>query len=257
MNIPTNHFKRSLRDGKTQIGLWLGWASPYTAEAIAGTGFDWLVIDGEHVPNDVRSILGQLQAVAPYPAQPVVRPVVGDTALIKQLLDIGAQTLLIPMVETAAQAAQLVAATRYPPRGIRGVGSALARASRWTQVDGYLRVADDEMCVLVQVETATAVENLAAIAATDGIDGVFFGPSDLSASLGMIGQGAHPDVMKMIDAGIGTVRAAGKAAGVLAPDPAVARHYLDQGATFVAVGIDTVLLVNACKALASQYRKNG
>ena len=157
MNIPTNHFKRSLRDGKTQIGLWLGWASPYTAEAIAGTGFDWLVIDGEHVPNDVRSILGQLQAVAPYPAQPVVRPVVGDTALIKQLLDIGAQTLLIPMVETAAQAAQLVAATRYPPRGIRGVGSALARASRWTQVDGYLRVADDEMCVLVQVETATAV----------------------------------------------------------------------------------------------------
>jgi 4-hydroxy-2-oxoheptanedioate aldolase len=253
MNIPTNHFKRALREGRTQIGLWLGWASPYTAEAVAGTGFDWLVIDGEHVPNDVRTILAQLQAVAPYPAQPVVRPVVGDTALIKQLLDIGTQTLLIPMVETGAQAAQLVAATRYPPRGIRGVGSALARASRWTQVDGYLHVADDEMCVLVQVESATAVDNLAAIAGTDGIDGVFFGPSDLSASLGMIGQGSHPDVMRIIDAGIATVRAAGKAAGVLAPDPKVARHYLDQGATFVAVGVDTVLLVNACKALASQY----
>jgi 4-hydroxy-2-oxoheptanedioate aldolase len=256
MNIPTNQFKRALREGRTQIGIWLGWASPYTAEAIAGTGFDWLVIDGEHVPNDVRSILAQLQAVAPYPAQPVVRPVIGDTALIKQLLDIGTQTLLIPMVETAAQAAHLVAATRYPPRGIRGVGSALARASRWTQVDGYLRVADDEMCVLVQVETATAVNNLAQIAATDGIDGVFFGPSDLSASLGLIGQGSHPDVMKIIDAGIATVRAAGKAAGVLAPDPVVARHYLDQGATFVAVGVDTVLLVNACKALASQYRSD-
>lgn len=256
MNIPTNHFKRALREGKAQYGLWLGWASPYTAEAIAGTGFDWLVIDGEHVPNDVRSILAQLQAVAPYQAQPVVRPLVGDTALIKQLLDIGAQTLLIPMVETAAQAAQLVAAMRYPPRGIRGVGSALARASRWTQVDGYLRVADDEMCALVQVETATAVENLAAIAATDGVDGVFFGPSDLSASMGLIGQGGHPDVMKIIDAGIRTVKAAGKAAGVLATEPTIARHYLEQGATFVAVGVDTAMLVNACRTLASQYREN-
>jgi 4-hydroxy-2-oxoheptanedioate aldolase len=254
MNIPTNHFKRALREGGTQYGIWLGWASSYTAEAIASTGFDWLLIDGEHAPNDVRSILAQLQAVASYPSQPVVRPAIGDVVLIKQLLDAGAQTLLIPMVDTAEQAAQMVAAMRYPPRGIRGVGSALARASRWSQVDGYLRIADDEMCVLVQVETTIAVRNLAAIATTEGIDGVFFGPSDLSASMNLIGQGAHPDVMKVIDAGIRTVKAAGKAAGVLATDPAIARHYAEQGASFVAVGVDTVMLINACRALAAQFK---
>ena len=254
MDIPTNRFKRALQQGATQYGIWLGWGSTYTAEAVAGTGFDWLVIDGEHVPNDVRSILAQLQAVAPYPSQPVVRPVVGDTALIKQLLDIGAQTLLIPMVETAEQAAQVVAATRYPPQGIRGVGSALARASRWSQVDGYLRIANNEMCVLVQVETTAAIGNLEAIAAIEGVDGVFFGPSDLSASMGLIGQPGHPDVMKIIDAGIRTTKAAGKAAGVLATDPAIARHYVDQGATFVAVGVDTVMLVQACRALAAQFK---
>jgi len=254
MNIPINQFKRALQQGSAQYGIWLGWASTYTAEAVAGTGFDWLVIDGEHVPNDVRSILAQLQAVAPYPAQPVVRPVVGDTALIKQLLDIGAQTLLIPMIETANQAAQMVAATRYPPHGVRGVGSALARASRWSQVDGYLRVADEQMCVLVQVETASAIGNLDTITATEGVDGVFFGPSDLSASLGLIGQPGHPDVVKVIDAGIQSVKAAGKAAGVLATDPAIARHYLEQGATFVAVGVDTLLLVHACRALVARFK---
>lgn len=254
MKIPINQFKLALQQRKPQYGMWLGWASIYSAEAIAGTGFDWLVIDGEHSPNDVRSILAQLQAVAPYPSHPVVRPVVGDVALIKQLLDVGAQTLLIPMIETAEQAAQMVAATRYPPHGIRGVGSALARSSRWNQIDGYLHVADEQMCVLVQVETRTAVSNLAAIVATEGVDGVFFGPSDLSASLGLIGQPGHADVMKMIDAGIQTVKAAGKAAGVLAPDPAIARHYLEQGATFVAVGIDTTLLVRACRELAASYK---
>jgi 4-hydroxy-2-oxoheptanedioate aldolase len=254
MQIPRNEFKHALARREPLFGIWLGWASPYTAEAVAGTGFDWMVIDGEHVPNDVQSILAQLQAVAPYPSHPVVRPVCGEVALIKQLLDIGAQTLLIPMVETGEQAAQMVAATRYPPQGTRGVGSALARASRWSQVDRYLHCANDEMCLLVQVETATAIANLEAIAATDGVDGVFFGPSDLSASLGLIGEPAHPDVMKVIDAGIATTNALGKAAGVLAADPKIARHYLDQGARFVAVGIDTILMVRACRELAASYK---
>jgi 4-hydroxy-2-oxoheptanedioate aldolase len=254
MKLPINHFKNALRENRAQYGMWLGWASPYTAEAIAATGFDWVVIDGEHVPNDVRSILSQLQAVAPYPAHPVVRPPAGDVTLIKQLLDVGAQTLLIPMIDTAEQAALMVSAVRYPPHGIRGVGSALSRASRWTQVDDYLRLANEQMCVLAQVETTAGMANLASIAATDGLDGVFFGPSDLSASMGLLAQGTHPEVVRAIDEGIRVARANGKAAGVLAPDPKMARHYLEAGATFVAVGVDTVVLVKACRELVAAYK---
>src|SRR5271163_4746854 len=178
MELPTNAFKQALRQGKPQIGLWVGLADAYVAELLATTGFDCLVIDAEHAPNDPRSVLTQLQAVAPYPVHPIVRPVFGTAELIKQYLDIGAQTLIIPMVETAGQARQMVAATRYPTRGVRGVGSALARASRWNQIDDYLRSSDDEMCVLVQVESLDAMGNLEAIAAVDGVDGVFFGPAD-------------------------------------------------------------------------------
>ena len=148
MQIPKNRFKQALRERRVQIGLWVGLADAYVAELLATTGFDWLLIDGEHAPNDPRSVLAQLQAMAPYPVQPIVRPVVGDLALIKQYLDIGAQTLLVPMVETAEQAARMVAATRYPPHGLRGVGSALARASRWNQVDEYLQQCSEEMCSL-------------------------------------------------------------------------------------------------------------
>src|SRR5665213_676319 len=168
MDIPVNLFKRALRTGKPQIGLWVGLADSYVVELLATTGFDWLMIDAEHAPNDPRSVLAQLQAIAPYPVHPIVRPVQGDTALIKQYLDIGAQSLLVPMIETAEQAASMVAATRYPTRGIRGVGSALARSSRWNQVDGYLHRCDDEMCVLIQIESIKALENLAAIASVDG-----------------------------------------------------------------------------------------
>lgn len=158
MDIPRNTFKAALRQGQVQIGLWVGLADPYAAEAVAGAGYDWLLIDGEHAPNDVRQMLSQLQAVAPYPVHPVVRPVIGDVPLIKQILDIGAQTLLVPVVESAEEAATMVAATRYPPRGIRGVGSALARSSRWNQIPDYLHKADEEMCVLVQVETRAGME---------------------------------------------------------------------------------------------------
>jgi len=188
-----------------------------------------------------------LQAVAAYPGHAIVRPHIGDVALIKQLLETGAQTLLIPMVETAEQAAQMVAATRYPPHGVRGVGSALARSSRWNQIDGYLHKANAEMCVLVQVESTTALHNLQAIAAVEGVDGVFFGPSDLSASMGLLGQAGHPDVQQAIADGMATVQAAGKAAGVLAVDPVLAKKYLALGALFVAVGVDTSLLVRAAK----------
>ena len=202
MDVLTNRFKAALRAGQPQIGLWLGLADPYSAEICAGAGFDWLLIDGEHAPNDVRSILAQLQTLAPYPVSPIVRPPIGETYLIKQLLDIGAQTLLIPMVETAAQAAALVAAVRYPPAGVRGVGSALARASRWQRVPGYLERADAEICLLVQVETRTGLDNLDAIATVEGVDGVFIGPADLSAALGHRGNPGHPDVQEAIQGGI-------------------------------------------------------
>ena len=254
MQMPVNAFKQALREGRAQVGLWLGLADPYAAELMASTGCDWLLIDGEHAPNDLRSVLGQLQAVAPYAAHPIVRPHVGDTALIKQVLDAGAQTLLIPMVESAGQAAQMVAATRYPPHGVRGVGSALARSSRWNQVEGYLHAADAQMCVLVQIESDRALAQVDAIAAVHGVDGVFFGPADLSASLGLLGQPAHPEVQQAIRDGIAAVRAAGKAAGVLAPDLALARSYLDAGAQFVAVGVDTTLLVRAARAQLAPFK---
>ena len=254
MKNPTNLFKQALREGRPQIGLWVGLADAYVAEALATTGFDWLLIDGEHAPNDLRSMLAQLQAVAPYPAHPIVRPPHGDAALVKQILDLGVQTLLVPMVDSAAQAERLVAAMRYPPRGMRGVGSALARSSRWNQVEGYLHAADGEMCLLVQAESAAALDALPAIAAVDGVDGVFFGPADLSASMGLLGQPGHERVQRAILSGIAQVRGAGKAAGVLATDPALARRYLDAGALFVAVGVDTTLLVRAATQLAASFK---
>lgn len=255
--MPRNTFKAALQAGQRQIGLWVGLADANVAEALAGCGYDWLLLDGEHAPNDVRTVLEQLRAVAPYPVQPVVRPVQGEVALIKQYLDVGAQTLLVPMIDTPEQATQMVRAMRYPPHGIRGVGAALARASRWNQITDYLQHADGEMCLLVQAETPRALENLAAIAATDGVDGVFFGPSDLSASMGHRGQPGHPEVQRAILDGIATVRAAGKAAGILATDRALAQQYLDAGALFVAVGLDTALLVRAATELARHFKTIG
>lgn len=254
MRTPPNIFKQALREGRLQIGLWIALADAYASERISGTGFDWLLIDGEHAPNDIRSILTQLRALAPYPAHPIVRPVTGDTSQIKQLLDLGAQTLLVPMVENAAQARQLVAATRYPPAGIRGVGSGLARASRWNNYDDYLDVADNEICLLVQVETASAVSRVAEISAVAGVDGVFFGPADLSASMGHRGNPGHPAVQRVIEDGIVTVRAAGKAAGILTQDRTLAERYIDLGALFVAVGADTSLLTRAARELASSFK---
>jgi 4-hydroxy-2-oxoheptanedioate aldolase len=248
-----NPFRDALTRKEPLVGLWLSLANAYTAEVCASAGFQWVLIDGEHAPNDVRSVLAQLQAVAPYPVAPVVRAVAGETALIKQLLDIGVPTLLVPMVDTAEQAHALVAATRYPPGGTRGVGAAVARASRWGLRRDYLDAADDEVCLLVQAESTTALDNLEAICAVDGLHGVFIGPADLAASMGHRGNPAHPAVRQAIEAAIGTIVASGKAAGTLAADPALARRYLELGATFVAVGIDVTLLARATRRLAGDF----
>ena len=248
-----NAFKQALAARRAQIGLWLSMATPYTAEACATAGFQWLLIDGEHAPNDVRSTLAQLQAVAPYGAQPVVRAVEGQTALIKQLLDIGVQNLLVPMVDTPEQAAALVAATRYPPEGVRGVGSAIARASGFNARTHYLDEANDEVCLLVQAETAAALRNLDAICRVDGVHGVFIGPADLAASMGHRGNPGHPEVQAAIENGIATIVASGKAAGILTGDAALARRYLALGARFVAVGVDVSLLAQATRRLAADF----
>ncbi|XVN16154.1 4-hydroxy-2-oxoheptanedioate aldolase [Pseudomonas corrugata] len=254
MDMPINTFKQRLKSGQAQIGLWLGLADAYCAELAANAGFDWLLIDGEHAPNDVRTLLGQLQAVAPYPGQPVIRPVIGDTALIKQVLDLGAQTLLVPMVESAGQARELVRAMHYPPSGIRGVGSALARASHWNSIPGYLDKADEQMCLLVQIESREGLANLDAIAAVEGVDGVFIGPADLSASMGFRGNPGHPDVQAAIEDAIARIRQAGKAAGILSADEKLARRYIELGAAFVAVGVDTTVLMRGLQTLAATFK---
>ncbi|MGP3197467.1 4-hydroxy-2-oxoheptanedioate aldolase [Serratia marcescens] len=253
----TNHFKRALQEKRPQIGLWLGLCSSYSAELLAGAGFDWLLIDGEHAPNNVQTVLGQLQAVAPYPSRPVVRPPWNDAVIIKQLLDVGAQTLLIPMIQNAEQARDAVRATRYPPHGVRGVGSALARASRWNRVPDYLQQADEQMCVLVQIETREAVKNLDAILQVEGVDGVFIGPADLSADMGFAGNPQHPEVQRTIGDAIARIRAAGKAPGILMANKALAQRYLEAGALFVAVGVDTTLLARAAEALADEFKQGG
>lgn len=250
-----NTFKQALQEKRPQIGLWLGLCSSYSAELLAGAGFDWLLIDGEHAPNNVQTVLSQLQATAPYPSHPVVRPPWNDPVVIKQLLDVGAQTLLIPMIQNAEQAREAVRATRYPPHGIRGVGSALARASRWNRVPDYLHDADAQMCVLVQIETREAVSNLDEILQVEGVDGVFIGPADLSADMGFAGNPQHPEVQQTIDDAIARIRAAGKAPGILMAQADLARHYLASGALFVAVGVDTTLLARAAEQLAAEFKQ--
>jgi len=253
MDIPINHFKQRLLAGQPQIGLWLGLANPYSAELCAHSGFDWLLIDGEHAPNDLARILVQLQALSPSPSAPIVRPPLGDTALIKQLLDIGAQTLLIPMVDSAEQAAALVRAMRYPPDGVRGVGYSIARASRWDRVEDYLDTADRQMCLLVQIETLAGLANLDAICEVQGVDGIFIGPEDLSAALGHRGQPGHPEVQAEIDAAIARIRRSGKAAGIWCDERARAHHYLHLGVQFIAVGADTAVLMDALDQLRRSF----
>lgn len=248
----------TLRDALAQssrplAGIWICSGSPVAAEIVAGSGIDWVLIDQEHGPNDLGTTLTQLQVVAAYPVTPVVRVPSHDPVTIKQVLDLGAQTLLVPMVSSADQARELVRAVHYPPRGIRGVGSALARSARWNRVDGYLTDAAEHVSLFVQIETAEGVDAAAEIAAVDGVDGVFVGPSDLAASMGVIGQQTHPDVVANVHRTFEAVRAAGKPVGVNAFDPAMARSYLDAGASFVLVGADVAILARGTEALAAKF----
>lgn len=252
--MPLNTFKRALLAGTTQTGLFLGLANAYSAEIVATAGFDWLLIDGEHGPNDLRSIIAQLQALAPYGVPPVVRCVDHDVARIKQLLDGGVQTLLVPMVETAQQASSLVRAMRYSPLGMRGVGTAMARAARWNAVIDYFAWADQEMCLIVQIESRAALDNLDAIVAVPGVDAVFVGPSDLAASMGHLGKPEHPEVKVAVEGAIRKIVASGKAAGVFSADPDTVATYQKMGATILVVGVDTLLLRNAAVALAEIFK---
>jgi len=256
MKIPQNNFKRALLAEEKQIGLWSALADGYGAEICAGAGFDWLLLDGEHAPNHLRTLLEQLQAVAPYAVHPVVRPVNDDRALIKQLLDIGVMSFLVPMVESASQAEAIVAATRYPPRGVRGVGAGLARASRWGRIPDYMQEAESEICILVQVESRAGIENLDEIAAVEGVDGVFIGPADLAADMGRVGGLADTDVRALVERSIRRIRKFGKAAGTLAIGTKLASEMLTQGCTFVAAGVDSTLLARAADQLAASLKSS-
>ncbi|WP_269585943.1 4-hydroxy-2-oxoheptanedioate aldolase [Roseibium sp. Sym1] len=252
MPAPENLFKAALKNGQAQMGCWVGLADAYAAEITATAGFDWLLIDCEHAPNDLRSMMAQLQVVEASSSKPVVRLPVGDTVLIKQFLDAGAQTLLVPMVESRDQAEDLVRAVRYPPNGVRGVGSSLARASRFSAIPDYLKSADREICLLVQVENRAGLAELDGILSVDGIDGVFIGPSDLAADMGHIGEPMHPDVVSSIMDALTRTRDAGKAPGILTTNRDFARTCLELGALFVATTIDVTLYAAAIRQAARQ-----
>ena len=252
--LPPTFAQRLADAERAQVGMWVCSGSTTAAEICAGSGLDWLLIDGEHAPLSLASIQEQLRAVAAYPATPVVRVPFNDRVLIKQDLDLGAQNLLVPMVDTAEAAAEAVRATRYPPEGVRGVGSALARGARWNRVERYLQRADDELVSLfVQIESAKAVKDAKAIAATPGVDGIFIGPSDLAASMGLIGQQSHPEVVDPVQRAIAAGQEAGKKVGINAFDPALAHGYLDQGVDFILVGADVALLARQSEGLAALF----
>ena len=235
------------------IGMWACSGSPVVTEVAAGSGLDWLLIDMEHAANSLESVLVQLQVAAAYPITPLVRVPWADAVAIKQVLDLGAQNLIVPMVSSADEAAAAVAATRYPPEGVRGVGSALARSARWNRVEEYLSESAAHTSLTVQIETAAGVAAAADIAAVDGVDAVFVGPSDLAASLGLLGQQTHPDVVSAVREVFAAAKTAGTPVGVNAFDPAAADAYVSAGADFVAVGADVALLARASEALAARF----
>jgi 4-hydroxy-2-oxoheptanedioate aldolase len=255
---PDATFRDALRNqtgaaGRPLAGMWVCSGSPLVAELCAGAGLDWLLIDAEHSPNGLESVLAQLQAVRGYPVQVLVRPPVNDTVLIKQYLDLGVQNLLIPMVNSVADAEAAVAATRYPPQGVRGVGSALARASRWNRIPDYLARAGETVSLTVQIESEAAVAAVDKILAVDGVDAIFLGPSDLAASMGLLGQQEHPQVRAAVEQCLAAATTAGKPAGVNAFNKDTARSYLTAGASFVLVGADVAILARGSEALAAEY----
>jgi 4-hydroxy-2-oxoheptanedioate aldolase len=251
----TNRWAQRITGGRPRFGMWVASGSGYVTEVCAGSGIDWVLLDQEHAPNDLRTTLEQLQVLAGYPDVDVlVRPPVADPVLIKQLLDIGVQNLIVPMIDDAYEAAAAVSATRYPPAGIRGVGSALARASRWNRISDYLVTADASVSLTVQVESTIGVAHLDDIVDVDGVDAVFIGPADLAASMGKLGQPEHPEVVSAIEAALSSIVEHGKRAGVNAFNETIARRYLAAGASFVLVGADVALLARGAEQLVAKYR---
>lgn len=253
MEMLLNPFKRALLAGKLQVGLWQSLASHVTVEILSDAGFDWLLLDTEHAPNELPMVHSQLQAAATGTAHPVVRPAWNDQVIIKRLLDVGTQSLLIPYIETEEEARRAVASTRYPPQGVRGFASQ-SRASRFARIKEYYARASEEICVLLQVETKLGLENLEKIAGVEGVDGVFVGPGDLSAALGYLGQPGHPEVVMVIDDAVRRIKACGKAPGILTGDVKLAQHFIEIGCLFTAVGSDLGVLVNGAEQLASMFK---
>lgn len=256
MQTPINTFKRALVAGQQQYGFWLGLCSPLAAELCAYTGYDWVLIDGEHAPNDLQTVLAQLQATAPSSSHAIVRLVEGNQALIKQYLDLGAQTLLIPMVETAEQTRDLVKFMHYPPTGVRGVGTALARAAAWNLNPNYLKEAEQELCLIIQIESVVGLKNLDEILEVEGVAAVFIGPADLAGTMGYLGNPNHPEVVAAVTTAIQKIKAAGKAVGTLAVNPQTALHYERLGVQFIALGVDTLALANTARSILNQHKQS-
>jgi 4-hydroxy-2-oxoheptanedioate aldolase len=255
MDLPRNTFKHAIAKGELQIGLWCSLCSPITTEIVSHSGFDWLLLDTEHSPNEVPDVLAQLHASQAGTASAIVRPAWNDIVLIKRYLDIGAQSLLIPFVQTPEEARRAVEATRYPPGGIRGITGS-GRASRYGRVKDYLKNAGQEICVLVQVETKSALDQIEAIASVDGIDGVFIGPNDLAASFGHIGNWGHRDVQAALEDAVRRLKKIGKPAGILTPNEEEAKRFIEWGYVFVAVGADLGLLARGADALAKRFKND-
>lgn len=251
---PCNRFKQALAQGERQVGMWSALASPITAEILAGAGFDWIVIDGEHAPNDIPSLVGQLQAMRGGTAEPVFRVPWNDMVTIKRALDVGARSLIVPFVQNVEEAERAARATLYPPRGVRGV-AVVVRGSDFGRVPNYLENAHRNTCLIVQLETRLALGQIEAIAHIDGIDGMFIGPSDLAANMGHLGNPKHPDVQAAIKDAAERIRATGKSAGTLVRDAEDAERMFGLGFNFVAAGIDVALLARNAETLAQRLKK--
>lgn len=255
MQIRKNKLKQIFATGKRSFGLWNGINDSYAAEICAGAGFDWVLIDGEHAPFDLRSILVQMQAMSYHESAIMVRPPSDNPVFLKQLMDAGVQSFLVPMVETAEQARNIVSAITYPPNGKRGIGSALSRAAQWKRVGNYFAEADKEMCLVLQIESVEGMANIEEIAAVDGVDGVFIGPADLAGSMGLLGQPMHDDVRAEVKRGIKIIRKHGKNAGALAVRDDVIQEYLDAGAQMIGLGVDLILLAKATENMARSAKE--
>ena len=254
MDLPVNHFKRALAAGKSPVGAWLVSSAPSTAEALGCVGFDFLVVDMEHTPIDTPQMIGLLQTIAGTPAQAIVRPPWNDVVMVKRALDAGAQTLLFPFVQNAEEAKRAVASTRYPPAGVRGV-AAMHRGSRYGTIANYHKRAHEELCVIVQIETLTAFDQLEAIAAVPGVDSIFIGPADLSASMGLLGDMGNPTVQEKLAAGAQTCRRLGKPCGIVGANPETVAKFLEYGFSWAAVGSDLAMLVSRAQDYLSAVRK--